>query len=105
MRVGAAIVMQNLGRAKADADVYRDEIALGDLVEPLGFDSLYCTEHHFSDYMIVPEIFQILTFFAARTQRVLLGAGVKVLPWANPVRIAEQVAMLDLLSQGRLQLG
>jgi alkanesulfonate monooxygenase SsuD/methylene tetrahydromethanopterin reductase-like flavin-dependent oxidoreductase (luciferase family) len=105
MRVGMAVVMQNLGKAQPDHEVYREEKGLADLAEPLGFDSFFTVEHHFSDYMIVPDVLQLLTWVAARTQRILLGTAVKVLPWQDPVRVAEQVAMLDALSEGRVLLG
>ena len=105
MKLGAAIVMQNPQRRQADHDVWWDEIALADLVEPLGFDSLWSVEHHFTDYMLIPDVLQLLTFMAARTSRVMLGTAVKVLPWQDPVRVAEQVACLDVLSRGRVILG
>jgi len=51
MRVGMAAVFQNPGRARSDFDVYRDDLRLADLCEPLGFDSIWSVEHHFTDYI------------------------------------------------------
>jgi len=62
-------------------------------------------EHHFTDYTMCPDVLQYLTYFAGRTQRIQLGSMVVVLPWHQPVRVAEQVVMLDHLSNGRLIFG
>jgi alkanesulfonate monooxygenase SsuD/methylene tetrahydromethanopterin reductase-like flavin-dependent oxidoreductase (luciferase family) len=73
--------------------------------EPLGFDSVWTVEHHFTDYTMSPDPLQFLTYVAARTQRVLLGSMVIVLPWHDPIRVAEQISVLDHLSDGRVILG
>src|SRR5262245_17581032 len=83
----------------------KGELALGDLAEPLGFDSLWCFEHHFSSYMLSPNPLQILTYFAGRTRGIHLGTMVVVLPWHHPVRVAEDVLLLDHFSHGRTLLG
>jgi alkanesulfonate monooxygenase SsuD/methylene tetrahydromethanopterin reductase-like flavin-dependent oxidoreductase (luciferase family) len=105
MKVGAAIVFQNPLDARTDYDVYKDDLRLGDLVEPLGFDSIWGVEHHFTDYTMCPDVLQFLTWFAARTKRIHVGSMVVVLPWHDPIRVAEQVSVLDHLSDGRLILG
>ena len=66
---------------------------------------MWTVEHHFTDYTMCPDPLQLLTWLAGRTERVLLGTGVVVLPWHDPVRVAEQIALLDNLSGGRLLLG
>ena len=90
---------------RADAAVYRDHLALGDLAEPLGFDSIFALEHHFTGYSMSPSPTQLLSYFAGRTQRVLLGTSVIVLPWHDPIRVAEQIALLDVLCGGRCLFG
>jgi alkanesulfonate monooxygenase SsuD/methylene tetrahydromethanopterin reductase-like flavin-dependent oxidoreductase (luciferase family) len=90
---------------REDHEVFRDEIALADLAEPLGFESIWGVEHHFTDYTMCPNVLQWLTFMAGRTKNVQLGSMVVVLPWHQPVRVAEEVAMLDALSGGRMILG
>jgi len=100
-----AAVFQNPGRARRDVDVYQDELRLADLCEPLGFDSIWSVEHHFTDYTMCPDVLQFLTYMAGRTTRVALGSMVVVLPWHDPLRVAEEVSMLDSISGGRVILG
>jgi alkanesulfonate monooxygenase SsuD/methylene tetrahydromethanopterin reductase-like flavin-dependent oxidoreductase (luciferase family) len=76
-------------------------LALGDLAEPLGFDGIWAPDHFGTPYGMTPNPLQLLTYFAARTQRVALGTMVVVAPWWNPVRLAHQIAYLDILSNGR----
>jgi alkanesulfonate monooxygenase SsuD/methylene tetrahydromethanopterin reductase-like flavin-dependent oxidoreductase (luciferase family) len=80
-------------------------MALGDLAEPLGFDSLWALEHHFTGYAMSPAPTQLLAYYAGRTKRLLLGTAVIVLPWHDPVRVAEQIALLDIMSGGRCLFG
>jgi alkanesulfonate monooxygenase SsuD/methylene tetrahydromethanopterin reductase-like flavin-dependent oxidoreductase (luciferase family) len=105
MHVGMAAVFQNPGRARSDREVYVNELRLADLAEPLGFQSIWGVEHHFTDYTMCPDVLQFLTYMAGRTQRTQLGSMVVVLPWHDPMRVAEEVSMLDNISGGRLILG
>jgi alkanesulfonate monooxygenase SsuD/methylene tetrahydromethanopterin reductase-like flavin-dependent oxidoreductase (luciferase family) len=104
MHVGYASIFQS-SATQSDAEVYRDEVRLADLAEPLGFESIWGVEHHFTGYTMCPDVLQFLTFMAGRTTTALLGSMVVVLPWHDPIRVAEQVAMLDNLSGGRVVLG
>jgi alkanesulfonate monooxygenase SsuD/methylene tetrahydromethanopterin reductase-like flavin-dependent oxidoreductase (luciferase family) len=105
MHVGMTTIFQNPENVRPDADVYADDLRLADLAEPLGFDSVWGVEHHFTDYTMCPDVLQFLTWVAARTQRIQVGSMVVVLPWHDPLRVAEQVSMLDNMSRGRLILG
>ena len=90
----------------ADWQIYEDGLRLAGLVEPLGFDSLWTVEHHFTPYTMVPNPLQFLTFMAGRTSRIDFGTMVIVLPWHDPVQVAEEISMLDnLLAGRRLTLG
>lgn len=83
-----------------------ETIAMGELVEPLGFDSIWATEHYGSAYSMQPNPLQWLAYWAGKTQRVDLGTAVIVAPWWNPVRLAHELSMLDILLRGRrLHLG
>ena len=104
MKVGIALnMLQKEGRS--DADVFAEHLALGDLAEPLGFDSLFALEHHFTGYAMSPSPTQLLSYFAGRTKRLTLGTAVIVLPWHDPVRVAEEIALLDVISGGRCLFG
>jgi alkanesulfonate monooxygenase SsuD/methylene tetrahydromethanopterin reductase-like flavin-dependent oxidoreductase (luciferase family) len=106
MKVGMLIAMQNHpANYHSDHELYWEECGLADLAEPLGFDSLWAVEHHFDNYAMIPDVVQFLTYIAGRTSRINLGTAVIVLPWHDPVRVAEQIAMLDILSHGRLLVG
>ena len=105
MHVGSAVIFQNTGKHTTDQNVYAEEVKLADQVEGLGFESLWTVEHHFTDYTMCPDPLQFLTYMAGRTSKVKLGTMVVVLPWHDPLRVAEKVSVLDNLSQGRLVLG
>ncbi len=105
MHVGIGIIFQATGEGRTDRNVYQNELRLGDLAEPLGFESLWGVEHHFTDYTMCPDVLQYLTYFAGRTEKIQLGSMVVVLPWHHPMRVAEQVVMLDHLSDGRFIFG
>ncbi len=105
MHVGMAAIFQNPHRTRSDRDVYRNDLRLAEQAEPLGFQSIWGVEHHFTDYTMCPDVLQFLAFIAGRTRHVNLGSMVVVLPWHDPIRVAEEVSMLDHLSDGRLILG
>src|SRR5688500_4532444 len=100
MDVGMALMWQNPEHRRPDEEVYREELLLAEQAEPLGFDSIWTIEHHFTDYAMCPDPLQFLTFMAGRTTTLKLGTMVIVLPWNDPVRVAEQVSVLDILSGG-----
>jgi alkanesulfonate monooxygenase SsuD/methylene tetrahydromethanopterin reductase-like flavin-dependent oxidoreductase (luciferase family) len=76
-------------------------LALGDLAEPLGFDGIWAPEHQGTPYGMTPNPIQALTYFAGKTTRVNFGTMVAVAPWWHPIRLAHQIAWLDIVSNGR----
>ena len=76
-------------------------LAIGDMAEPLGFDGIWAPEHFGTPYGMTPNPLQLLTYFAGRTKQVSLGTMVVVAPWWHPVRLAHQIAYLDMVSNGR----
>src|SRR6476620_2137204 len=107
MRVGVQMVFQSWGYDDevTDGDVVAQEIRLGELAEELGFHALWPVEHHFCDYSFCPDNTVFLAHMAARTTRILLGTGAVILPWNDPLRVAEKIALLDHLSNGRVLFG
>ena len=90
----------------SDAENMDNTLYMGDLVEPLGFDSIWATEHYGSAYSMQPNPLQYLSYWAGRTNRVDVGTAVIVAPWWNPVRLAHEISMLEILLKGRrLHLG
>ena len=85
----------------SDTRLYEEELHLGGLVEPLGFDSYWAIDHHFSPYIMTAGALQNLTYFAGKTERIDFGTMVIVLPWYDPVVVSEQISVLDNMLQGR----
>jgi len=119
MRVGATIFNQNYGDwdryeaeergesvaarpKRTDRAVFAEEVDIARIADETGFDAVWTIEHHFTPYTMVTNPLQYLTYVAGITRRVDLGTMVTVLPWHNPVRVAEDVNMLDaFLGEGR----
>ena len=102
------LLAEDYGRppAVSDAANMDDTLELGELFEPLGFDSIWATEHYGSAYSMQPNPLQYLAYWAGRTRRDDVGTAVIVAPWWNPVRLASEISMLDILLKGRrLHLG
>ena len=73
--------------------------------EPMGYHSVWIAEHHFNDYGLCPTPPVLASFLAARTRTLRLGMGVSLLPLHHPIDLAEQLAVLDVVSGGRLDVG
>ncbi len=104
MHVGYGSGFQHLG-GYGDVRFMREEIGNCEMAEALGMDSIWVTEHHFDNYSISPDPLQLLSYLAGRTRRVKLGSMVIVVPWHDPMRLAEQIVLLDHVSNGRFILG
>ncbi len=105
---GSAAARRARGPEEAEFDSsegFRDFIEYNIEAEALGFHSSFVVEHHFTGYGQVSATLNLLTWLGARTRWLRLGTAVMVLPWHNPVLLAEQAATLDLLSGGRLDFG
>jgi len=84
---------------------YRQFVEYNVEAEALGYHSTFLVEHHFTGFGQVSASLSLLTWVAAKTKTLRLGTAVLVLPWHNPVLLAEQAATIDLLSGGRLDFG
>ena len=89
----------------SDSAMYREAIADAQYAQKLGYDAVWIVEHHFSDYYPTPNPLMFLSHLAAACPGMGLGTAVMVLPWYDPVRFAEDVAMLASLTSGPLHIG
>ncbi|MFN0091644.1 MAG: LLM class flavin-dependent oxidoreductase [Acidimicrobiales bacterium] len=88
-----------------DGQVFAEEVQTALWAEELGFDSVWPVEHHFFDYSFCPDNTEFLAYLAGRTSRIKLGTAAVILPWNEPLRVAEKISMLDHLSGGRALFG
>lgn len=93
------------GGPSGDSQAYDEFIRYVTRADELGYAGVFLVEHHFTGIGQVSASLNLLTYLAAKTEQIRLGTGVVVLPWHNPVLLAEQVATLDLLSGGRFDFG
>lgn len=93
------------GGHNADSSDYQRVIDIATEADRLGYHSIFMVEHHFTGIGQVSATLNMLSYLAAKTKRIRLGTAVVVLPWHNPVLVAEQAATVDLLSGGRLDFG
>jgi alkanesulfonate monooxygenase SsuD/methylene tetrahydromethanopterin reductase-like flavin-dependent oxidoreductase (luciferase family) len=89
----------------SDEQMYRDAIEDAKLGQSLGFKAAWVIEHHFTDYFPTPSPITLLSYIAAACPGLDLGTCVLVLPWYNPLRLAEDLAMLQALSGANLHIG
>jgi alkanesulfonate monooxygenase SsuD/methylene tetrahydromethanopterin reductase-like flavin-dependent oxidoreductase (luciferase family) len=85
--------------------IYHEAVEQIQYAEDLGFDAVWLAEHHFTRFGVVPSAVPFATYVAARTRTIRIGLGVSVLTFHHPVFMAEETAMLDVLSHGRLDFG
>ena len=106
MDVGMMLIFTSYGWEHIrDDEVWEEELKLARLAAEAGFDVLWSAEHHFFDYSFCPDNLQLMTYLAGLYPTIDLGTAAVILPWHDPLRVAEQVAMLDLLCKGRLRFG
>lgn len=106
MRIGAfTVVDADPERPGADDDRVLEVVRLAEEVEAAGLDSLWVAEHHFHGGGLCPSPAVVLAACGARTRRIRLGSLVSVLPFHRPVDVAEEYALVDRLTGGRLNLG
>ena len=86
-------------------EAFQDGFALVDEAESLGVQSVWLAEYHFNPGRVLSAPITIASALAARTQRIRIGLAVHILPLGNPVRIAEEIATLDHISEGRIEFG
>lgn len=85
--------------------VYQTALERFVIMDQAGYDAVWLAEHHFSSFSVCPSVHMMGTMAAARTQRLRIGMAVSLAPFYNPLRLAEEVALLDVLSGGRVNWG
>ena len=90
---------------KTEHRIVKEQMAILRAAEDLSFDSVWPAEHHFSEYGYCVSSSLMLATLAETTRRIRLGTGIVILPFHNPIRVAEEYALLDLMSDGRVDFG
>lgn len=104
MDIGTFLLMQSPS-ARSSEEIYSRGIEQAQAAEALGFRNVWLGEHHFSTYGYLSRPLQFASYIAAKTTRLRVGTAVIVVPLHHPLLIAEEIAMLDILSGGRADVG
>jgi alkanesulfonate monooxygenase SsuD/methylene tetrahydromethanopterin reductase-like flavin-dependent oxidoreductase (luciferase family) len=104
MEFGTFLLMQSPS-ARSSQEIYSRGLEIAQAAETLGFRNVWLAEHHFSTYGYLSRPAQLATYIAAKTSRLRVGTAVIVVPLHHPLVIAEEIATLDLLAGGRLDVG
>lgn len=105
MKFGMLHFFEQPAGGKTEHQIIKEQFESMRAAEDLGFDYLWVPEHHSTEYGYCASPMLTLAGIASVTKRIRLGSGVVVLPFNDPIRVAEEGAMLDLISDGRLELG
>ena len=107
MDVGVQMVFQNWHDGLTDEQMFLPRFDLGERADALGYDAVWIVEHHFADYAMCPDDAVALAYLAGRTQQIRLGTGAVILPWNDPLRVAEKIVLLDTIAgeRGHLRHG
>ncbi len=105
MKIGVLQFFSWPQRRSSLAEVYARALERIEIMDEGGFDAVWLAEHHFSDFSVCPSVHMMGTLAAARTRRLRIGTAVSLAPFYHPLRLAEEVAFLDVLSGGRVNWG
>ena len=105
MKFGMLHFFEHPAGGKSERQIVREQLDCMRAAEDMGFDSIWAPEHHSTEYGFSASPMVTLAAVASVTKRIRLGSGVMVLPFNDPIRVAEEAAMVDLMSDGRLDLG
>src|SRR5258706_4430879 len=105
MRFSLAINLERMDPTDDMRAVAAHVLEMVELADAAGFEIAWAAEHYAIEMTIAPAPFQLLAWWAANTERIRLGTAVAVAAYWNPIRLAGESALLDLLSGGRLELG
>jgi alkanesulfonate monooxygenase SsuD/methylene tetrahydromethanopterin reductase-like flavin-dependent oxidoreductase (luciferase family) len=105
MKFHLSVNMERFSPTEDMRAVERHALAMVELAEQHGFETVWAAEHHANELIVAPNPFLILSRWAHYTSRIRLGTGVVVAPYWHPIKLAEEAALLDLYSGGRLDFG
>ncbi|MGY9056437.1 MAG: LLM class flavin-dependent oxidoreductase [Alphaproteobacteria bacterium] len=104
MEFGTFLLLQTPS-ARPSAEIFGRGVEIAQTADKLGFDSIWCAEHHFSTYGLLSRPLMLANHIASKTERIRIGSAVVVLPLHHPLIVAEEIATVDILSGGRLDVG
>ena len=104
MKFGIFLLLQSPDM-RPSQETYDHALEQGVLADQLGFDYIVAAEHHFSSYGFLPSPLLLIPVLAERTKQIRFSTAVVVLPLRNPIQLAEEIAMLDLVTRGRIEVG
>ena len=104
LNFGTFLLMQSPS-ARSSQEIYSRALDIAQAAESLGFRNVWLAEHHFSTYGYLSRPAQLATYIAAKTTRLRVGTAVIVVPLHHPLIVAEEIATLDLLAGGRVDIG
>ena len=105
MKLGVLQFFSWPGRRGPLEDVYTRALERIEIMDRTGFDAVWLAEHHFTTFSVCPSVHMLGTLAAARTKRLRIGTAVSLAALYHPLRLAEEVALLDMLSGGRVNWG
>ena len=105
MKVGVLQFFGWLDRSVPLPTIYDMALERIAIMDTAGYDAVWLAEHHFSSFSVCPSVHMMGVMAATRTKRLRIGTGVSLAPFYNPLRLAEEVALLDVLSGGRVNWG
>jgi alkanesulfonate monooxygenase SsuD/methylene tetrahydromethanopterin reductase-like flavin-dependent oxidoreductase (luciferase family) len=92
-------------RADSFSDIYANAMNRIQVMDETGYDAVWLAEHHFSDYSVCPSVHMMGTWIASQTKNLRIGTAISLAAFYHPLRLAEEVALLDVLSEGRVNWG
>ena len=105
MDVGMQLIFSSVGWDLDDTETFQQELKMAKMAEDLNFDVIWPAEHHFFDYSWCPDNMQLLSYLAGATERIDLGTAAVIMPWNDPLRVAEKISMLEHVAPGRIRFG
>ena len=105
MKFGVLQFFSWKNRAASFTDIYANALKRIRVMDETGYDAVWLAEHHFSDYSVCPSVHMMGTWIATQTKHLRIGTAVSLAAFYHPLRLAEEVALLDVLSGGRVNWG